>query len=499
MDDVVYRCGDLTEEDIAFLQKIENDMPIVADVSRGDLLIYCLISPNRAAVVAQAKPHSIAPIHPKPIIGRTITAAEEPLVLQALDRGRSLQGNRTLIPDGAPVQQEVRPIRNEEGKVLGALSIETNLIEHERHRRRSKVFQQALKQLQEMLLRGEIEGGGQLSPFGEHDGIMVVDNQGWIRYASGIATNLYRRVGHLDSLVGKRTSELETEDAVLVVRALREKRCLEEETKEGHRDWIKKAIPLTSSGEVLGLRRFLGLPLPKPRLDGVLLTVHDETEARRKERELKVKSAMIREIHHRVKNNLQVIASLLRMQGRRSESDEVRRSLDDSVRRILSVAVVHEFLSQQEARFINIKEVSQRIIKHTQQGILLPDKRIRLTLRGPGIYLPAQQATTCALVINELLQNAVEHGYERKPGGTISVSFQDDGDQVTIAVVDDGQGLPDDFSLEQADSLGLQIVQTLVRDDLKGQFELREGDGVSAIVTFPKQTLGGEGPWSELE
>jgi len=160
---------------------------------------------------------------------------------------------------------------------------------------------------------------------------------------------------------------------------------------------------------------------------------------------------------------------------------------------------VHEFLSQQEARVINIKEVSQRIINHTQQGILQPDKRIRLTLRGPGIYLPAQQATTCALVINELLQNAVEHGYERKPGGTITVNFQDGGDRVTIAVVDDGQGLPDDFSLEQADSLGLQIVQTLVRDDLKGQFELREGDGVSAIVTFPKQTLGGEGTWSELE
>jgi two-component sensor histidine kinase len=500
MDEVVYRCSNLTEEGIAFLQKIENDMPIVADISRADLLIYCPLSPDRAAVVAQAKPHSIAPIHPEPLVGRTITAAEEPLILQALDRKHSLHGNRTLIPDGAPVLQEVHPICSREGKVLGVLSIETNLIEHERHRRRSKVFQRALRQLQGMLLRGELEGAGQLSPFGEHDGIIVVDNQRWIRYASGIATNLYRRVGHLDSLVGKRTSELETEDEVLVVRALQEKRCIEEETHEGQRVWIKKAIPLMSQEEWLrGLRCTLGLPLPKPRLVGVLLAIHDETEARYKERELKVKSAMIQEIHHRVKNNLQVIASLLRMQGRRSESEEVRRSLDDSVRRILSVAVVHEFLSQQEARVINIKDVSQRIINHTQQGILQPDKRIRLTLSGPSIYLPAQQATTCALIINELLQNAVEHGYERKPGGTITVNFQDEGDWVTIAVLDDGQGLPEDFSLERADSLGLHIVQTLVKDDLKGRFELKEGDGVSAIVTFPKQTLGGEGSWSERE
>lgn len=500
MDDVVYRCGDLTEEDIAFLQKIENDIAIVADISRADLLIYCLLSPNRAAVVAQARPHSIAPIHPELIVGRTTTAAEEPLVCQALGGGRSLHGNRTLIPDGAPVLQEVHPIRNRGGNVLGALSIETNLIEHERHRRRSKVFQRAVRQLQEMLLRGELEGARQLSPFGEHDGILVVDSQGQIRYVSGIATGLYRRLGYLDSLLGKSTSELETEDEALVVRALREKRCIEEETREGRRVWIKKAIPLTYRGEwLLGLGRFLGLPLPKRRLVGALLTVHDETEVRRKERELKVKSAMIQEIHHRVKNNLQVIASLLRMQGRRSESEEVRRALHDSVGRILSVAVVHEFFSQQEARVINIKDVSQRIVSHTWQGILQPDKRIRLTLSGPSIYLPAQQATTCALIINELLQNAVEHGYERKPGGTISVNLRDDGDKVVIAVVDDGQGLPDDFSLEQADSLGLQIVQTLVQDDLKGRFELREGDGVSAIVTFPKQTLGGEGAWSERE
>ncbi|MBC8265042.1 MAG: sensor histidine kinase [Anaerolineales bacterium] len=500
MDDVVYKCGDLTEEDVAFLQKIENDMPIVADISRADLLIYCAISPERAVVAAQARPHSIAPIQPELVVGRTISAAEEPLVCQSLVQGRSVRGNRTLIPDGAPVLQEVRPIRNEEGKLLGVLSIETNLIEHERHRRRSKVFKQALGQLQEMLLQGRIEGARQLSPFGEHDGIIVVDGAGWIRYASGIATGLYRRLGYLDSLLGKRASELDTEDEALVARAWRERRCLEEETHEGHRIWIKKAIPLISHRERLGgLRRFLGSPSPESHLVGALLMVHDETEVRRKERELKVKSAMIQEIHHRVKNNLQVIAALLRIQARRSESEEVRRALKDSVARILSVAVVHEFFAQQEAGVINIKDVSQRVVNHTQQGILQPDKRIRLTLSGPDIYLTAQQATTCALIINELLQNSVEHGYERRLGGIISVNLQDDGDRVIISVVDDGQGLSEGFSLEKADTLGLQIVQTLVLDDLKGQFELREGDGVSAIVTFPKQALGGEETWSERE
>jgi len=488
MDDAVYRCEGLTEKDIAFLQKIENDMAIVADISRADVLIYGPLSPDRAVVVAQARPHSISPIHAKPILGRTVTADEEPLVLRTLRLRRPSRGNRGLIANGAPIVQEVYPIRNDEGKVIAALSIETNLIEHERHRRRSKVFQRAVRRLQAMLLRGELAGVEDLSPFGEHDGILVVDRDRRIRYVSGIATNLYRKVGYLDSLLGKPISSLETGDEGLVSAALRERRCLEREMQVGDRIWIKKAIPLTPGEYKLnGLPRLLPLPSPRLRLPGVMLTVHDETEERRKERELKVKSAMIQEIHHRVKNNLQVIAALLRLQSRRTGSEEARRALLEGVNRILSVAVVHDFLSQQGAGVINIKDVSQHIINQTQRSIMYPEKRIHLTLEGPSVYLPTQKATACALVINELLQNAVEHGYERKPGGTISVKLRDEGDRVVISVEDDGQGLPEGFSLGHLDSLGLQIVQTLVRDDLKGEFELKGGDGVRAIVTFPKR------------
>ena len=488
MDDAVYRCEGLTEKDIAFLQKIENDMAIVADISRADLLLYGLLSSDRAVVVAQARPHSISPIHAKPILGRTVTADEEPLVLRTLRLRRPSRGSRGLIANGAPIVQEVYPIRNDEGKVIAALSIETNLIEHERHRRRSKVFQRAVRRLQAMLLRGELAGVEDLSPFGEHDGILVVDRDRRIRYVSGIATNLYRKVGYLDSLLGKPISSLETGDEGLVSAALRERRCLEREMQVGDRIWIKKAIPLTPGKRgPSGLPRLLPLPSPRLRLPGVMLTVHDETEERRKERELKVKSAMIQEIHHRVKNNLQVIAALLRLQSRRTGSEEARRALLEGVNRILSVAVVHDFLSQQGAGVINIKDVSQHIINQTQRSIMYPEKRIHLTLEGPSVYLPAQKATACALVINELLQNAVEHGYERKPGGTISVKLRDEGDRVVISVEDDGQGLPEGFSLGHLDSLGLQIVQTLVRDDLKGEFELKGGDGVRAIVTFPKR------------
>jgi len=462
-------------------------MAIVSDISRADVLIYCPKSAHEAVVVAQARPHSILPVHADDLRGRVVLPKDEPHVFHALRHGRSGRGHLMLIANGAPVIQRVYPIRNQHGAVIGAASIEANHIENVRHRRRSKIFQRAVDQLQRMLLRGQITGVENLSPFGEHDGILVVDIGWHVRYASGIATNLYRKLGYLDSLVDKRISSLEREDETMVTQAMQEMRCQEREAESGDRVLIRKAIPLQAQDEWRSrLHRLIGRPPLEPGLVGAILTIHDETEERRKEQELKVKTTMIQEVHHRVKNNLQVIAALLRMQARRVASKENRRILEDSVNRVLSIAVVHDFLSQHSSQAINIREVGRRIIQQTQESTLDPTKGITLALEGPSIYLSAQQATACALVINELLQNAVEHGYVRLPGGKITIHLEDQGDQVEIAVTDDGQGLPPDFSLDQVESLGLQIVRTLAQDDLRGEFELLNGHGVRAIVRFPK-------------
>ncbi len=500
MDDAVYQCDGLTEGDVAFLQKLECNLGILADISRSDVLMYAQLSGVHAAVIAQARPHSISPVHVGSLLGHLVTSAEQPLVWRTLERGHFSQGNLRLVTNESPIVQKIYPIHHAEEKVIGALSIETNLLEHERHRRRSRVFQQALGLLQQMVLRDELEGAQNLSPFGEHDGIMVIDEQKRIQYMSGIATNLYRKIGYVESLVGKRISGLKTADDNLASMAVERGRCIEQEVHEGNRIWIKKAIPLTTwEGQPANWRKFLSWPTRNSRPPyQVMLTVHDETEARYRERELEVKSTMIQEVHHRVKNNLQTIAGLLRMSARRTNSEETRQALQEAINRIMSVAVIHEFLSHHESQVINIREVSQRIINQMQQGVLDPEKQIRLDLRGPNVYLPARQATACAMVINELLQNAVEHGYQRRSGGTVSVQLVDEGDEVTITIQDDGVGLPADFDREQAENLGLQIVQTLVKHDLRGQFELEGGDGVRAVVSFPK-LVGGDEIWNEPE
>jgi two-component sensor histidine kinase len=496
------RCRTLSTDDKAKLARVAAGMPPVADISRSDVLLYVRDQDQSAIVVALARPHSIMPVYSEDLVGYRIDPAQQAATFKAMRWGYPLRGTRRLISGGAPVIQEVHPVRGQDGRVIGALSIEANLIAYVRQKSRSKVFQRAVRALQRMLLLDELEGTEELAPFGQNDGILVVDSERVVRYASGIATDHYRRLGYLDSLVGRHLSTLDTGDYAMFRQVFTELRCHQAESIErphlsdvSERVWVRSALPL--------IGRYLHRPWWPPtqwlrrKPIGVVFTIHDATDERRKERERKIQSAMIQEIHHRVKNNLQTVAAVLRMQARRSGSDEVRGILRDSVSRVLSMAVVHEYLSREEGQAINVREVTHRIVQQTKQGALDPQKQISVVLlAGNSLYLPARQATACALVINELIQNALEHAFEDQRAGTIAVELADEGDSVRIVITDDGEGLPTDFRPDDTTSLGLQIVRTLVQDDLRGTFEMKSNGGTQAIVCFSKKVLEGEEHWS---
>jgi len=500
MDDAVYGGVRLSEHDLAFIKRIVASLPIVADVSRSDLLLFCPASRDQAKIVAHVRPHSIQSLYTESREGLRLGATEVAGVFRALSGAERLEARDTV--GEISLMRDLLPIRRKASGVIGVLAVETGMLAYERHRRRNSVFRWAVRQLQRMALRGELEGTEELSPFGEHDGIIFVDDLRRIQYTSGIATSLYRRLGFLESPIGRKVSMLELADTELVDQAMRTGKALERESERHGLTWIQKAIPVRSTSD-RGWKGFWQRIVPgsaeQSRLVGVLFTIHDATESRRTEQELRVKATMIQEIHHRVKNNLQVIASLLRMQARRADKAEGRLILEESINRILSVAVVHEFLSQNESSSINIREVAQRIVSQTAQGIVDPSKHVHLEVNGPSIFLPAQRATICALAINELVQNALEHAFEHKDEGRVAVSLADDGEQVSVSVRDDGEGLREGFDLARDASLGLRIVQSLVQDDLRGTFELRGNEGVEAIAVFSKSTLGGGDTWSARE
>jgi two-component sensor histidine kinase len=215
---------------------------------------------------------------------------------------------------------------------------------------------------------------------------------------------------------------------------------------------------------------------------GAIVLVHDVTELRRRDRALLSKDATIREIHHRVKNNLQTVSALLRLQSRRVQDPEASQALAEAVRRVASIAIVHETLSTSSAETVLFDEVYDRIIRN---AIELSARPVQNKKSGDfGIY-GAQQATPLALVITELIHNSLEHGLATE-GDLLQVDVSRDGDFITVKVIDNGVGLPEGFSYEESSNLGLQIVRTLTENELKGSIKLsRIGNETQAILTFP--------------
>lgn len=205
---------------------------------------------------------------------------------------------------------------------------------------------------------------------------------------------------------------------------------------------------------------------------------------------LMVRSAVIQEMHHRIKNNLQQIVSLVRLEMRYSKFSTVEEALNDTLNRILAISSVHELLTRDDLDLVNIKKLAESILAATQQSVVPPGKTIHTSIEGDDFVLPLAQATSMALVLNELIQNAVEHGFKTLHDGKIKIQLSETTTERRIAVINDGDKLPDGFKPDSSSSLGLSIVETLVRGDLQGVFTLENAvydNGIIAIVTFPRK------------
>jgi two-component system, sensor histidine kinase PdtaS len=186
-----------------------------------------------------------------------------------------------------------------------------------------------------------------------------------------------------------------------------------------------------------------------------------------------MRGVLAQEIHHRVKNNLQTVASLLRIQARDAETDP-RKALDDSVNRILAIAAVHEVLTEKRDEDVDLADLLDRLRAMLVQGVGA-GRDVKAELEP--VELAGHRATALALVFSELLGNALEHG-----GARMLVSLHADDGEVLLEIADDGTGIPS----EPAKGTGLSIVRALVRDELGGTLELEGGsDGTRARVRFP--------------
>ena len=193
-----------------------------------------------------------------------------------------------------------------------------------------------------------------------------------------------------------------------------------------------------------------------------------------------------REIHHRVKNSLQIIASILRLQMRREESTEAQQALSGAVHRILGLVQVHELLARDDRSEVSLAEILHRLLSLNTEHLLMPGQSIRPSVEGPDVAVDAVAAQSVGIVVNELAINALKHAFAGIERGRLTARIRPEPGRIVIDVADDGIGLPPGFHLTGGSHLGLRLVQSILREDLLGTFEMaREGEWTVARLQFP--------------
>ncbi len=205
---------------------------------------------------------------------------------------------------------------------------------------------------------------------------------------------------------------------------------------------------------------------------------------------LQTKSTLLAEMHHRVKNNLQTVAALLSLQQRRARFPSERSALAESVARIQSIAAIHDLLSHKDVGVAGVRDVVQQVVSSVTSALSSVDVRVQYEQAGESPRIASKEATVLALVLNEIVTNAIQHGFAGRSIGSIVVHIHSEGGQVVVQLRDDGAGLPDGFSLDRNGGLGVQIVRTLVGKDLRGTFSLVSDGGAVATITFPAGVAG---------
>jgi two-component system, sensor histidine kinase PdtaS len=474
LQDLVEERGGLRGSAVDTLQSIVSDWQILADLSFADLVLFCRDpASGDLTVVAQMRPYTAQTIYNEDLVGTSFAADARPAVTRAFEDGQIVRDGEPDWSTGVPVREEAIPVPFD-GEIIAVVTREANLSMVRAPSQLELTYLQAANELSAMLAQGAFPFPGEdpereLAPR-VGDGMMRIDPTGTVAYASPNAISAYRRLGVVDNIVGRNLALFDLDD-VAVLEALGDGEPLESEVEARGAVVLRRMLPLTRDHHVLG----------------ALMLVREVTELRRHERLLLYKDATIREIHHRVKNNLQTVASLLRLQSRRLSSDEARQALGESVRRISSIALVHETLSQDSRQRVSFDKVAQRLLDMLGTGLTDPERPVRMELVGGAGELPAEVATPLALVVSELVQNSVEHAFPDR-GGTVTIDLERRPASLHLVVRDDGVGIPDGWSLESSANLGLRIAATLVESELGGTLEVvraEDGPGTACELLLP--------------
>lgn len=512
LSNIVMRETDLQDADLDWIRLLVGDWQLIADLAFADLVLWVPTAGGEWLAIAHIRPTTGRMVFVEDMVGMRSARRRRPLLNEAFETQRIVRGQDPgWLTDDDGIRQDAVPVVRD-GRSVAVMSRCTNPALMRVPSRLELTFQATSDVLVRMVSEGtfpsrEVPTGHRRGAPRVSDGMIRLDVDGDIQYASPNAVSALHRLGHNGEVFGRSLAEIATgvlrdlapvdETLALVVTGRAPWRT-EIETRAGH--VTLRAVPLMTGGERAG----------------AVILLRDVSELRRRERELMTKDATIREIHHRVKNNLQTVAAVLRLQARRlPQGEAARAALDEAVRRVGTIALVHETLSQGFDEMVDFDDVARRTISSLVE-VANANASVRAELVGSFGRVRAEDATSLSMIVAELVSNAVEHGLAAT-GGTVTVEAHrsepadgtlappaatlpggvgddagDDAEVLTVVVRDDGAGLPEGFT-PTGRSLGTQIVSSLV-SDLRGtiRWERAEPSGTAVVFTArlrtPKRT-----------
>lgn len=469
------------------LHAVVGEWQMLADLSFADYLMWVRRDDDYLVCVAQVRPNTASTMLLADAVGTTTAAAEMPVVRAAFDSGAIGRESDVRPPptgDGQWLNVEAVPVRHGD-RVVAVITHQTALAEGRTSSPLERAYLDCAADLLHMLSDGTFPNVGDL-PMSRSsprvgDGFIRLGVAGEVAFASPNAISAYHRMGF--------AAELEGHNLVAVTRPLISDPFEAQELAEHVRDSLAGGSSMrmeVDAGGAAVLMRTIPLQVGGAAA-GAAVLIRDVTEVKRRDRALLSKDATIREIHHRVKNNLQTVAALLRLQARRTNNAEGREALIESVRRVSSIALVHDALSMSVDEEVNLDQVVDRILP-IMNDVASVDTPIRITREGDLGVLDADRATALIMVITELVQNALEHAFDGDVvKGSVTIRAERSARWLDVVVHDDGRGLPEGFSLEKSDRLGLQIVRTLVSAELDGSLGMHDVDsgGTDVVLRVP--------------
>lgn len=466
MRELIRKYTDLTESDILILERTAEMIQPFAELADNDIFLNCFDrSDEFAVVVAHGNPVTKQSLYKDSVIGKIALPENEPSLFMCKKNGVPIRDSKGITQENKIVVQKVIPIKNDSNTIIAVLTEEQDVTD-------SLDKEEIIKNIsEETKSHSPIDFPNMSNHAADYvrDGIIIIDQGLRIAYINPEAQKIYNKLGHIGDLAGLPFS------AALFTHKEAADRILKGEITSIEIEQNDNSYLIKFEGAV------------NHATNGLFMIIEDLSDIKNKEREIVYKDAAVREMHHRIKNNLQIIISILNLQIIRSQCEETKKALLDNVMRINSISIIHEALMTSDFnQDHSLKELLSNIIVGTQGYINLEDRHIEIKITGDDIMIPADKGMAIVMVTNELITNSLKHAFNNSTSGVIEIVIQKGSLYTTLIVKDNGKGFISNGDTKRK-NLGFTIVQSMIKEKLKGNIKINSTEN-GTVVSFDFRT-----------